>query len=146
MEEKQKFVTASARETEEVGFNFGKKLAPGNLVILNGQLGAGKTTFVQGVAKSLSIKSRIISPTFVLVRRHRGKIGIKKINLYHIDLYRMEGVSDINSLGLDDIFEDVTGIFLIEWGEKHENLVSNWNVDINDSGENKRLIQITKNE
>lgn len=141
MEEK-KFITRSARETEEAGSRFATKLKPGDIVLLTGELGAGKTTFVQGVGRALNVKSRIISPTFVLLRRHKGKQGSKKINVYHIDLYRLEGSGDIKNLGLEDIFEDVNGIFLIEWGEKHENLRTTYEVGIEVLNNDERKIRI----
>ena len=135
------FTTDSAFATEVAGISFSKKLKPGDIVLLTGELGAGKTVFVQGVAKGLNIKSRVISPTFVLVRKHRGKIDKKKINLYHIDLYRLENPSEIKNLGLEDIFEDISGIFLIEWGRKHEYLKFTWEVSIEISN-GKRKINI----
>lgn len=142
--ETQRFITHSFRETEEAGSTFAKNLKAGDIVILSGELGAGKTTFVQGVAKALNIKSRIISPTFVLVRTHHGKISSQKINLYHIDLYRLEDSLDIKTLGLEDIFEDVNGIFLIEWGEKHENLKGTWEVKFKITSDKEREIEYGK--
>ncbi len=142
----EEFVTHSARETEEAGSRFATNLKSGDIVLLTGELGAGKTTFVQGVARTLNVKSRVISPTFVLVRKHRGKIDHKKINMYHIDLYRLEGSFDIKNLGLDDIFEDVNGIFLIEWGEKHENLRATYEVGIEVLNNGERKIRIQTNE
>jgi len=130
MEKREEFVTSDAHSTKITGLNFSKKLEVGNIIVLTGELGAGKTTFVQGIASGINVKSRIISPTFVLVRKHKGKLGGKKINLYHIDLYRLEGTSDINSLGIEDIFEDVNGIFLIEWGERHVGIKANYEVRI----------------
>lgn len=141
MEEKV-FITHSARETEEEGLKFAKKLKPGDLVILSGALGAGKTTFVQGVAKGFLVKSRVISPTFVLLRTHRGKKNKQDINLYHIDLYRLEGKEEIKTLGLDDIFDDVKGIFIIEWGEKHSALKSSWEINFEILSNNMRRITL----
>src|SRR5687767_6916537 len=123
--------SSSFRDTQKAGLEFAKNLKPGEIILLSGELGAGKTTFVQGLAGELGVKDRIISPTFMLVRKHRirqPKTDIK--NVYHIDLYRLEGQTDIKSLGLEDIFTDESGVFLIEWGEKHENLKSNWDVKI----------------
>ena len=142
MEEKQEFITRTSSATEEAGFGLGGKLNIGDVVLLTGELGAGKTTFVLGVSKALDVKSRVISPTFVLVRKHKGKISGKKINLYHIDLYRLEGAPDMQSLGLDDIFSDESGVFLIEWGEKHENLKANWEIKFEVLGNDERKISI----
>lgn len=137
-----KIVTKSFRETQKAGENFAKELKTGQIVLLSGELGAGKTTFVQGLAGALGVKDRIISPTFVLVRKHKirqPKTPIKTI--YHIDLYRLEGALDVKSLGLEDIFSDESAIFLIEWGE-HKNLKADWEISIQTFSENAREIKI----
>ncbi len=99
--------TKSARETQEFGKKLAKSLAGGGVVCLYGDLGAGKTTLVQGIAKGLRIKRRVISPTFVLMRSY-GR-------LHHIDLYRLD---DAKSLGLEELWQDPANILLIEWPEK----------------------------
>ena len=138
----QEIITKTPIETEDLGLKLARDLKTGDIVVLTGVLGAGKTVFSRGIAKGLNIKSRVISPTFVLVRKHRGKLNGLKINLYHIDLYRLENANDIASLGLEDIFEDTNGIFLIEWGKKDENLHASWEIEIETVGENKRRIKI----
>lgn len=139
--EKKVFIARSARETENLGEKLAHNFRIGNIIILTGELGAGKTTFVQGVAKVFKIKSRIISPTFILVRKHRGKLDKQKINLYHIDLYRLES-QEIISLGLEEIFEDPLGIFIIEWGEKHEKLKASWEINFKISSKDRREIVV----
>src|SRR3982751_1805057 len=119
--------TTDFRQTQKVGEEFANSLNAGEIILLTGELGAGKTTFVQGLAGALGVKDRIISPTFMLVRKHRIRSKIKDLRskiktIYHIDLYRLEGQVDIASLGLEDIFSDEHGVFLIEWGEKHAGL------------------------
>jgi tRNA threonylcarbamoyl adenosine modification protein YjeE len=144
MEEKT-FITRSARETEDLGSKLSHNFKSGDIVILTGPLGAGKTTFVQGVGKALNVKSRIISPTFVLVRKHKVRIKNQESrikNLYHIDLYRLEDSEDIKNLGLEDIFEDQHGIFLIEWGEKHENLKASRQIDFQILEKDSRKITV----
>jgi len=152
MEEKTIFVARSARETEDLGSKLTHNFRMGDIVVLTGELGAGKTTFVQGVAKALNVKSRIISPTFVLVRRHKINLKSQMSNLkttsqnlktlYHIDLYRLESSEEIENLGLEDIFEDTNGIFFIEWGEKHEALKASWEINFEILEKGKRRITI----
>ncbi|OGH48474.1 MAG: tRNA (adenosine(37)-N6)-threonylcarbamoyltransferase complex ATPase subunit type 1 TsaE [Candidatus Levybacteria bacterium RIFCSPLOWO2_12_FULL_39_17] len=142
MEKETEFITKSARETEDLGQKLAHNFRIGNVVILTGELGAGKTTFVQGVAKGFLVKSRVISPTFILLRMHRGKKDKRNITLYHIDLYRLEGKEGIKTLGLEEIFEDVNGIFLIEWGEKHESLKASWDINFKIIGRDSRRITI----
>lgn len=138
------FTTRSARETEDLGSKLARHFKPGDIILLTGVLGAGKTTFVQGVAKAFNVKSRIISPSFILIRKHRGKFNQNKISLYHIDLYRLENSEDITNLGLEEVFEDPYGIFFIEWGEKHENLKASFEISFKILSHSKRRIIFRK--
>ncbi|MDO8573667.1 MAG: tRNA (adenosine(37)-N6)-threonylcarbamoyltransferase complex ATPase subunit type 1 TsaE, partial [Candidatus Daviesbacteria bacterium] len=106
----------SEDETKSIAEEFAKK-TKNKIFALTGELGAGKTIFVQGFAKGLGIKEKIISPTFVLIRQH--KIPNTQKILYHIDLYRVENISE---LGLQEILSDPNNIVLIEWAEKLKNL------------------------
>ena len=97
-----------------------------HVIALSGDLGSGKTTFVQGVARGLGIKGRIISPTFILMRRYPvQKAKNETHNLYHVDLYRLEGSIDqeILNLGLPYVWSEPTNIVVIEWAEKIEKLI-----------------------
>ncbi len=112
-------ISNSYQQTQQIGEEFGRHLVPGTLIALYGDLGAGKTTFVQGLAKGLGINKRIISPTFVLVREHRIMNHELKINkFYHVDLYRIEREKDIEGLGLEEILSDKNAIVAIEWADK----------------------------
>lgn len=107
----KQYITFSEKETKDLAKKLAKKLS--GIIALTGELGAGKTTFVQGFARGLGIKKKIISPTFVLIRQHQ--IPKTKKALYHIDLYRLE---DLRELGLKEIISDPNNIVLIEWAEK----------------------------
>lgn len=85
------------------------------VVSLNGPLGSGKTTFAQGFAKALGVKTRLLSPTFIIVRRY--DISHHSFFLYHIDLYRIEKGAQTEQLGLGEIFADPRAVVLIEWAE-----------------------------
>ena len=106
--------TKSPEETLIFGENLGKCLEPGDIVLLFGDLGAGKTTLTQGICKGLGLPSGeyIRSPTFTLINEYLGKIPI-----YHIDLYRMENLEEIESLGLEEVFFGA-GVSIVEWSEK----------------------------
>jgi tRNA threonylcarbamoyladenosine biosynthesis protein TsaE len=108
------FTTNNFKETQRLGHDFAKILEKGDIVCLYGDLGSGKTTFVQGLAQGLGIKNRIISPTFIIVRSY--ELGV--MSFYHIDLYRMENEKDIESLGLGEILNNKDNIIAIEWAEK----------------------------
>jgi len=112
-------LTNSARETMLVGEKLAKKLSPGDVVALYGNLGSGKTTFTKGVGKGLGVKDpdRINSPTFVLIKEYKGKIP-----LYHLDLYRMDDLKEIENLAIEEyIYGD--GVTVIEWAEKIKSLL-----------------------
>ncbi len=137
-------ITKNAKATQEIGESFGKTLL-GGVVALYGDLGSGKTTFVQGLAKGLGIKNRIISPTFIIVRSY--KLDTKKTTLfYHIDLYRTTNSDDFNGVGLFEILSNPDNIVVIEWAEKMQGMLPKKRIDITFEyvDENKRNILIKK--
>ncbi len=116
----KKIITRNSEETINLGEELGKNILPGEVVLLFGELGAGKTTFVQGFAKGIGISDRILSPTFVLHRIHRPKNSkIEIVN--HIDLYRLEEPTEIDSLGLSELFDEQNSVTLIEWADRLKN-------------------------
>lgn len=115
-----KIITKNSDETKKLGIEFAGKLKGEDVVLLYGNLGAGKTTFVQGLAQGLGISDRILSPTFVLQRIHSVS-GHEFENLNHIDLYRIEELTDIDSLGLLEMFGDENAITIIEWADRLKN-------------------------
>lgn len=137
----EKYLSNSEAETKFFAEKLAKKLK-GHVFALSGELGAGKTIFVQGFAKGLGITDKIISPTFVLIRQH--KITHTQKTLYHIDLYRLEKVVNLKSLGLEEILADPDSILLIEWAEKAERLLPKNTVKINISKREgqKRIITV----
>ncbi|MFH1186745.1 MAG: tRNA (adenosine(37)-N6)-threonylcarbamoyltransferase complex ATPase subunit type 1 TsaE [Candidatus Levyibacteriota bacterium] len=135
-------ITKNKNETQKLGKDLAKEIKKGVVLALYGELGSGKTTFVQGFAKGLRIKNRIISPTFIILRKYK----LKKRNFFHIDLYRIQTGDDINSLGIEEIFTNKENIIAIEWAEKLEKLLPCKRIDIffKDLGGNKRKITIKK--
>lgn len=115
-------VTKSAQETQKLGEKIGGSLKGGVVLALYGELGSGKTTFLQGLARGLGIKERILSPTFIMMRQYG--------NFYHVDLYRIEDEREIESLGLKEIWSDSENIVAIEWAEKIKNLLPKKRMDI----------------
>jgi tRNA threonylcarbamoyl adenosine modification protein YjeE len=106
-------VTGSAAETEAAGDRFGRGLRRGDLVLLEGDLGAGKTTFVRGVVRGAGSPAHVASPTFQLVRVYAGPVQIA-----HVDLYRLEVSTELIDLGLDELLDE--GAVLVEWGNRLE--------------------------
>jgi tRNA threonylcarbamoyladenosine biosynthesis protein TsaE len=111
----REFITKSPDETIALGRKLAEMLAPPKLVLLRGDLGAGKTTLVKGIAHGFQAASEedVTSPTFTLVHEYRGPSA----TLYHIDLYRVDTLRELETLGLDDLLGD-SSVLLIEWGEK----------------------------
>ena len=119
--------TDSAEETIAFGRTLVELLTPPKLVLLRGDLGAGKTTLVKGIAAAFEAAAEedVTSPTFTLVHEYRGP----RANLYHIDLYRIDTLRELETLGLDDLRADHS-VLLIEWGEKFPRLVKERDVEI----------------
>jgi len=105
--------TSSPAETEEAGERLGGQLRSGDVVLLTGELGAGKTTFVRGVARGTGSHAPVASPTFQLVRVYPGRV-----QLAHVDLYRVENSTELRDLGLEELAG--RGAVVVEWGERLE--------------------------
>lgn len=120
-------ITHSPEETIAFGRKLAAELAPPLIVLLRGDLGAGKTTLVKGMAEGFQAASAddVTSPTFTLVHEYRGP----KVILYHIDLYRIETLAQLETLGLGDLMAD-NSILLIEWGEKFPHLQRDRDLEI----------------
>jgi len=138
----QEFTTQSAEETIALGRKLASMLTPPKLVLLRGELGAGKTTLVKGIAEGFHAASEedVTSPTFTLVHEYRAP----SVNLYHIDLYRVDTERELETLGLDDLVAE-DSVLLIEWGEKFPHLERERDVEIalQRVGESGRRIQLT---
>lgn len=107
-----KLISHSPEQTQEFGVRIGKLALPGDVFLLVGELGTGKTCLTQGIARGLNIKDYVLSPSFVLVRELYGRLP-----LYHMDLYRLDHIEEIAELGLDDyLYGD--GVCVVEWAEK----------------------------
>jgi len=133
--------TKSAAETQSLGQKIGLDLKPGRLLALYGELGSGKTTFIQGLAKGLGIKKRILSPTFVFIRPYSLS---PQGTFYHVDLYRLNEVSEATGLGLEEIFADPEAITVIEWAERIKPILPQKRREIffEYLGDNQRRIKI----
>ncbi|UCD15551.1 MAG: tRNA (adenosine(37)-N6)-threonylcarbamoyltransferase complex ATPase subunit type 1 TsaE [Candidatus Omnitrophota bacterium] len=114
--------TNSSEETILLGARFAKLIKGADVILLEGDLGGGKTTFVRGVLGGFGYKHRALSPSFTLVRRYK----VKGLILYHIDLYRLSKGDDMFDLGIEDYIYKPGNCFLIEWGEKIETSLSRY--------------------
>ena len=135
-----KFVTDSVEETYALGERLARALAPGDVLALRGDLGAGKTSFVRGLARGLRVPSEypVTSPTFVLLQTYPGAV-----NLHHLDFYRIENASELASLGLTEWLGS-DGVVAIEWFEKFPSVWTGDTIEISltiDS-ENRRTLEV----
>ena len=111
------FSSSSHIETENLAIKLADKVTKGTVISLRGTLGAGKTVFAKGFAKALGIEEAIVSPTFTLIQEYEGRL-----NLYHMDLYRLSGEDEFEAMGAEDyLYSD--GVTLIEWSEKIESML-----------------------
>ncbi len=132
--------TKSATETIELGKRIGKLLQAGDVVALIGKLGSGKTTLTQGLARGLEVKKKnyVTSPSFTLIKEHKGRLPV-----YHIDLYRIDNLKEVYDLGYEEYFYG-EGVTIIEWADKIKKLLPKEVLFINLEiiGENRRKIEI----
>ncbi len=138
----RELTTHSADETIALGRKLAHEFTPPCLILLRGELGAGKTTLVKGIAEGFHAakQENVTSPTFTLIHEYRGP----DVNVYHIDLYRVDTPRQLETLGLDDLIAD-NSVLLIEWGEKFPRFVRERDIEIaiERTGENDRRFLIT---
>ena len=109
----REIVTNSPDETEAEGEELGRRLRPGDLILLTGPLGAGKTTFVRGLARGAGSEAQVASPTFQLVRIYPGRV-----QLAQVDLYGVKTAGELADLGIDELIDE--GAVVVEWGDRIE--------------------------
>ena len=136
------FISKSEQDTINFAKDFAKDLKTGDIVVLTGDLGSGKTKFTQGILEYFGLGNEISSPTFTIVNEHHTK----DINIYHFDVYRLEDVDEFYAIGGEDYFEN--GISIIEWGEIIENILPKRYIKItfskDENNENYRELKIDK--
>jgi tRNA threonylcarbamoyladenosine biosynthesis protein TsaE len=141
-------ITTSFEETQALGAQFAQTLKGGEVLALYGDLGSGKTTFMQGLAAGLGITRNIISPTFLIMRTYsikdEGAKGKTVKHLYHLDLYRIGDASEAIDLGLQELMGNPETIVALEWPDKIENLLPANRIDLTFTylGDDRREIRI----
>ncbi len=132
-------LSRSPEQTRELGKAVGVLAAAGDIYLLTGDLGAGKTCLTQGIARGLGVQEYAFSPSFVLVREYQGRLP-----LYHMDLYRLENIAEISDLMLDDYFE-AGGVCVIEWADRGMQLLpgEHLRITLDHVSEDERRIHLT---
>ncbi|HXF37251.1 MAG TPA: tRNA (adenosine(37)-N6)-threonylcarbamoyltransferase complex ATPase subunit type 1 TsaE [Actinomycetota bacterium] len=129
---------ARPEDTRAVGEAIAALLRPGDTVALTGDLGAGKTTLVQGAARGLGVQDHVVSPTFTLMREYRGRVPV-----VHVDVYRLDRVQDVLDLGLEEVVDDA--VVFVEWGDLIEALLppEHLQVELRAGGDDVRRLVVT---
>lgn len=116
------FISKSEKDTINFAKDFAKKLKNGDIIVLTGELGSGKTKFTQGILEYFGLENEISSPTFTVVNEHHTTNSLNEpINIYHFDVYRLEDTDEFYAIGGEEYFEN--GISIIEWGEIIEDII-----------------------
>jgi tRNA threonylcarbamoyladenosine biosynthesis protein TsaE len=140
------FTTHSGADTIEVGRKLARLLKPPQLLLLRGDLGTGKTTLVKGIAQALDAAEpdEVTSPTFTLLHEYDGALDGRPVKLFHLDVYRLEGERQLETLGLDELLTP-DALVLVEWGEKFKSIrkKSTGEIAITSAGGDARKITVT---
>jgi tRNA threonylcarbamoyladenosine biosynthesis protein TsaE len=143
------FTTQSGADTVAVGRKLAELLKPPQLLLLRGELGTGKTTLVKGIAQALDAAEpdEVTSPTFTLLHEYDGTRKGKPVKLYHLDVYRLEGERQLETLGLDDLLTQ-DALVLVEWGDKFKSIRkrATGEIAIESAGGDARKITVTLKE
>jgi tRNA threonylcarbamoyladenosine biosynthesis protein TsaE len=140
------FTTKSGADTIEVGRKLARLLKAPQLLILRGELGTGKTTLVKGIAQALDAAEadEVTSPTFTLIHEYDGALDGKPVKLFHLDVYRLEGERQLETLGIDELLTP-DALVLVEWGEKFKSIrkKATGEIAISSAGGDARKITVT---
>jgi len=131
--------TKGAGETEAVGEAIGSQLRVGDLVVLTGDLGAGKTTFAKGLARGLGVTQKVTSPTFTIVQEYDGRVPVA-----HVDVYRLDRIQELHDFGFEELLE--SRVTIVEWGEAIALVLPRERVDVrltlHDDDDDRRVIEV----
>ena len=141
---KQQCIVKNIKQTKKLASKFAKTLVGGDKILLNGDLGAGKTTFTRFLAQALGVKDEVTSPTFTIMKEYQGK----KYRLLHFDMYRLDGGQEANEFGFEDYIlkTDFNSIIVIEWSERVKDMLTGEYIVINIEriDEDKRMFTINR--
>jgi tRNA threonylcarbamoyladenosine biosynthesis protein TsaE len=131
--------TNGAAETEAVGEVIGSQLRVGDLVVLTGDLGAGKTTFAKGLARGLGVTQKVTSPTFTIVQEYDGRVPVA-----HVDVYRLDRIQELHDFGFEELLE--SRVTIVEWGEAIARVLPRDRIDVrltlHDDDDDRRVVEI----
>lgn len=140
------YSSSSEEETLQLGSDFSTRIHPGDVIAFYGELGAGKTEFIKGICQGMKVEEIVSSPTYTIVNQYQGSDRRRRpIEIYHVDLYRIERMAELIETGIYDLLSDNLSIKLIEWAENAESILPAERYDIYFATldeENSRRIEI----
>ncbi len=146
----EKYITNSEEETIALGRKFAERLKLGDVVAIRGDLGAGKTEFIKGICEFFDVAEMVNSPTFTIINHYTGQTDDSEVNIFHIDLYRINNNKELEEIGFEECIHSPDNIKLIEWPEKAEDKLDTWNYKVfittDKEDENQRVIEIIENK
>lgn len=142
----EKYTTNSEEETLELGRKFAERLKAGDVVAIEGDLGSGKTEFIKGIGEYFNVEDTVNSPTFTIMNHYTGTLDDEEIDIFHIDLYRIENEKELAEIGFDECIHSPEYIKLIEWPNKAGDRINNLNykiiINTDEDDEVRREIEI----
>lgn len=143
----QKFATYSEDETIELGKKFAEQLKPGDVVAFYGDLGSGKTEFIKGICNFFNVEEIVTSPTFTIMNKYSGELDENVLSIYHIDLYRIKSLDELDEIGFDECVHSEDSIKLIEWASKADGDLPDKSykiiINLHDENEDERSFEIS---
>lgn len=124
------YSSTSEEETFRIGVELSKRIAPGDVLAFYGELGAGKTELIKGICEGLSVSEIVSSPTFNIVNEYAGERAGHPLRIFHIDLYRIENISELVEIGMEETLGDVEAVKLVEWAELADRILPSERYDI----------------
>ena len=142
----EKYTSNSEEETLELGRKFAERLKAGDVVAIEGDLGSGKTEFIKGIGEYFNVEDTVNSPTFTIMNHYTGMLDDEEIDIFHIDLYRIENEKELAEIGFDECLHSPEYIKLIEWPNKAGDRINNLNykiiINTDEDNEVRREIEI----
>jgi tRNA threonylcarbamoyladenosine biosynthesis protein TsaE len=142
----EKFKSYDVKETQNIGFKFAERLKEGDIVSIEGPLGSGKTEFIRGIADCFEVKEIVSSPTFTFINQYFGIKDENEIIIYHIDLFRIKKMEELEEIGFIECINSQHSIKLVEWPEKANGLLPEFGykvkIETNQENESMRIITI----
>ena len=140
------YKTESESETIKLGHDFAEKLAPGDTIAMYGELGTGKTQFIKGLCSFFKVGEIVTSPTFTIINQYFGTLHHHEIPIYHIDLYRIKKIEELEEIGFVDCLMSPDAIKIVEWAEKAEEYLTKANyvirIKASETDEDTRIFSI----